>query len=216
MFHKEGFHIITIAAMVLVLGIVLLDNFTDTYLLQKITQISLLLPFLGILYFYRNPKRRTVLSKKHIIAPIDGKIVQIQEIEESEYFHDKRVQITLSMSHLDVRVLRYPCSGLIKYSSYLKTKKDTLLVKKTSKEKEPTAVIIATEEFGDVLYRHIARISEKRIVNYASEGNQAIQGQDAGFIKFNSRIDLILPVNTQINVALGDQVKGGKHILGRR
>ncbi len=216
MFHKEGFHIITIAAMVLVLGIVLLDNFTDTYLLQKITQISLLLPFLGILYFYRNPKRRTVLSKKHIIAPIDGKIVQIQEIEESEYFHDKRVQITLSMSHLDARVLRYPCSGLIKYSSYLKTKKDTLLVKKTSKEKEPTAVIIATEEFGDVLYRHIARISEKRIVNYASEGNQAIQGQDAGFIKFNSRIDLILPVNTQINVALGDQVKGGKHILGRR
>lgn len=216
MFHKEGFHIITIAAMVLVLGIVLLDNFTDTYLLQKITQISLLLPFLGILYFYRNPKRSTVLSKNHIIAPIDGKIVQIQEIEESEYFHDKRVQITLSMSHLDARVLRYPCSGLIKYSSYLKTKKDTLLVKKTSKEKEPTAVIIATEEFGDVLYRHIARISEKRIVNYASEGNQAIQGQDAGFIKFNSRIDLILPVNTQINVALGDQVKGGKHILGRR
>lgn len=216
MFHKEGFHIITIAAMVLVLGIVLLDNFTDTYLLQKITQISLLLPFLGILYFYRNPKRSTVLSKKHIIAPIDGKIVRIQEIEESEYFHDKRVQITLSMSHLDARVLRYPCSGLIKYSSYLKTKKDTLLVKKTSKEKEPTTVIIATEEFGDVLYRHIARISEKRIVNYASEGNQAIQGQDAGFIKFNSRIDLILPVNTQINVALGDQVKGGKHILGRR
>ena len=214
MFHKEGFRIITIAAILLVIGIVILDDFTDTYLIQKITQISLLLPFLGVLYFYRNPKRTTARSEQNIIAPINGRIMLIKEIEESNYFHDKRIQITVTMSHSNTRVIRYPCSGLIKHSASVKTKKETLLKEKTSKEKEHTSVVISTKQFGDVLYQQITGICGKRIVNYASKRNQAIQGQDAGFMKFQSTIDLILPVHTKICVDVGDNVKGGKHILG--
>ena len=214
MFHKEGFHVITIAAIILVIGIVILDDVTDTYLIQKITQISVLLPFLLVLYFYRNPKRTTAHSEQHIIAPIDGTIMLISEIEESDYFHDKRVKITLRMSHSNARIIRYPCSGLIRHSASIKTKKETFLKKNTSKEKEHTSVIISTKQFGDVLYQQITGICGKRIVNYASQGNQAIQGQDAGFMKFQSTIDLILPVHTKICVNVGDKVKAGKHILG--
>ena len=213
MFHKEGFHTITIASIFLVTGIVIFDDFTDTYLLQKTTQVSLLLLFLGILYFFRNPKRNTLLSDQNIIAPIDGKVIMIKEIHESAYFNDKRLQITLLMSHTDVHVTRYPCSGIIKHSSYFKGKQLDPLHKKASKENERTSVIIGTTKFGDIMYHQITGIFGKRIVNYASKGNQAIQGQDAGFMKFNSRVDLILPLNTNIKVTIGDNVIGGEQIV---
>lgn len=214
MFHKEGFRIITIAAILLVTGMVILDDFTDTYLLQKVTQVSLLLPFLGILYYYRNSKRIAEQSENTIVAPIDGKVIMIKEIYESEYFHDTRMQITFSMALLDVHVTRYPCSGSIKHSSYYRRKEPTIQGKKDSKDYERTSVIIATKQFKDILYHQNSTIFGKRIVNYASEGNQAIQGQDSGFINFCSTIDLIIPLNTKIKVNIGDKVRGGEHIVG--
>lgn len=214
MFHKEGFRIITIAAILLVVGIIILDDFTDTYLLQKVTQVSLLLPFLGILYYYRNSRRTTKQSDHTITAPIDGKVIMIKEIYESEHFRDTRLQITFSQSLLDVHVTRYPCSGTIKHSSYFREKQHIIPDKSGSKDHERISVIVSTKQFEDVLYHQNSAIFGKRIVHYAAEGNQAIQGQDSGFLNFQSTIDLILPLDTKIKVRIGDKVKGGEQIVG--
>ena len=214
MFHKEGFRIITIAAMLLVIGIVILDDFTETYLLQKVTQVSVLLPFLGILYYYRNSRRTTEQSETTIIAPIDGKVIMIKEIHESEYFHDTRLQITFSMALLDVHVTRYPCSGAIKHSSNFRGKQHGIQNQKDSKDCERNSVIISTKQFEDVLYHQNSAMFGKRIVNYATEGNQAVQGQDSGFMDFSATLDLILPLHTKIKVHIGDKVRGGEQIIG--
>jgi phosphatidylserine decarboxylase len=216
MFHKEGFNIITITSIIIVACIIIADNFLETYILQKTVQVSLILLFLIVLQFFRNPKRNTVLNENHIIAPVDGKVVVIEEVYESEYFKDQRLQVSIFMSPINVHVTRYALSGLIKYSKHHPGKHLVAWHPKASIDNERTTIVVDSKKFGEIMYRQIAGAFAKRIVNYAVKGNLATQGEDAGFIKFGSRVDLFLPLNTKMNVQIGDKVKGGEQIVASK
>jgi phosphatidylserine decarboxylase len=216
MFHKEGFKIITVTSLIIVAGILLAEKFIDIYWLQKAVQVSLILLYVIVLQFFRNPKRNTTINDSQIVAPVDGKVVVIEEVEEPEFFKDKRLQVSIFMSPLNVHVTRYALSGIVKYSKYHPGKYLVAWHPKASTENERTTIVLENETFGQVLYRQIAGALAKRIVNYAKEGEEVVQGTDAGFIKFGSRVDLFLPLNTKIDVKIGDKVKGGEQIVARK
>lgn len=214
MFHKEGFNIITITSILFVAVIIAADNFLETYLFQKIVQVAFIVLFLAILQFFRNPKRNTVLNENHIIAPVDGKIMAIEEVYESEYFKDQRLQVSFLTSPINVHVIRYAVSGIIRYCKYHSEKH--VVTKRLKTGNKRTTVVIDSKKFGELMYRQISGTFEKRIVNYAIEGNAVLQGEDAGFIKFGSRVDLFLPLNTKMNIKIGDKVKGGEQIVASK
>ena len=213
MFHKEGGKIILIATTLTVAFLLLADTFITTIWLQKVVEISVLLFLLLILQFFRNPVRTVEINDNHIIAPVDGKVVVIEEVFEGEYFKDKRLQVSIFMSPINVHVTRYALNGLVKFSKYHPGKFLVAWHPKASEENERTTVVIENPVFGEVLYRQIAGALARRIVNYAKEGMQVVQGTDAGFIKFGSRVDLFLPLGTKINVKLNDKAIGGKTII---
>ena len=215
-FHKEGYKIITITFVIAIAIILGAQKIFDTTLAIKITQVLTLGFVVLILQFFRNPNRKTTLNDVHIIAPVDGKVVVIEEVEEPEFFKDKRIQLSIFMSPINVHVTRYAMSGKIAYSKYHPGKYLVAWHPKASTENERTTVVIDNETFGNVLYRQIAGALAKRIVNYAKEGEMVTQGADAGFIKFGSRVDLFLPIGTKINVKLGDKVKGGVQIIAEK
>ena len=215
-FHKEGYKIITITFIIAIAIILGAEKIFDTTLTIKITQVLTLGFVVLILQFFRNPNRKTTLNDAHIIAPVDGKVVVIEEVEEPEFFKDKRIQVSIFMSPINVHVTRYAMSGKIAYSKYHPGKFLVAWHPKASTENERTTVVIDNEIFGNVLYRQIAGALAKRIVNYAKEGEMVTQGADAGFIKFGSRVDLFLPIGTKINVKLGDKVKGGVQIIAEK
>ena len=213
MFHKEGGKIILIATTLTVALLLLADTFIATIWIQKTVEIIVLLFLLLILQFFRNPVRTVEINDNHIIAPVDGKIVVIEEVFEGEYFKDKRMQVSIFMSPINVHVTRYALNGKVKFSKYHPGKFLVAWHPKASEENERTTVVIENQVFGEVLYRQIAGALARRIVNYAVEGTQVVQGTDAGFIKFGSRVDLFLPLGTQINVTLNEKAIGGKTII---
>ena len=213
MFHKEGGKIILIATTLTVAFLLLADTLITTIWVQKAVEITVLLFLLLILQFFRNPVRTVEINDNHIIAPVDGKVVVIEEVFEGEYFKDKRLQVSIFMSPINVHVTRYALNGIVKFSKYHPGKFLVAWHPKASEENERTTVVIENQIFGDVLYRQIAGALARRIVNYAKEGMQVIQGTDAGFIKFGSRVDLFLPLGTKINVKLNDKAIGGKTII---
>jgi len=213
MFHKEGFKIILISTFALSIGIILIENFIEINWLNKLLAIILLVFYILILQFFRNPKRNTVINNHNIIAPVDGKVVVIEEVFEKEYFKDKRIQVSIFMSPINVHVTRYPISGKIKYSKYHPGKYLVAWHPKASEQNERTTIVIENEKIGEILYRQIAGALAKRIVNYAKPSENAIQGEDAGFIKFGSRVDLFLPLDAKINVKLNDKVRGAEKII---
>jgi phosphatidylserine decarboxylase len=215
-FHKEGYKIITTAFVVSIVGILLAEKFIEIGWLVKAIQIFIVLFLIIILQFFRNPKRITLVNDNHIIAPVDGKVVVIEEVEETEYFKDKRLQVSIFMSPINVHVTRYTMSGIIKYSKYHPGKFLVAWHPKASTDNERTTVVIENKKIGEVLYRQIAGALAKRIVNYAQEGDSVVQGTDAGFIKFGSRVDVYLPIGTKINVNLGDKVKGGVQVIAEK
>jgi phosphatidylserine decarboxylase len=216
MFHKEGFKIITITSLIIVAGILSADKFIEIMWLQKAIQITLIFFFVIVLQFFRNPKRTTPINDNHVIAAVDGKVVVIEEVFEPEYFKDKRLQVSIFMSPLNVHVTRYALSGIVKYSKYHPGKYLVAWHPKASTENERTTVVIENSVFGEVLYRQIAGALARRIVNYAEEGQDVVQGTDAGFIKFGSRVDLYFPLGTKIDVKIGDTVKGGEQIVASK
>ncbi|MCF8715870.1 phosphatidylserine decarboxylase family protein [Joostella atrarenae] len=215
MFHKEGHKIIAITFILIAAGIIISQFYIDIYWLKTIIQVALLLVLVLILQFFRNPTRLTEISDENIIAPVDGKVVVIEEVFEKEYFKDKRIQVSIFMSPINVHVTRYALSGKIKFSKYHPGKFLVAWHPKASEENERTTVVINNPSYGEILYRQIAGALAKRIVNYAKEGDEVIQGTDAGFIKFGSRVDLFLPLGTDIKVALNDKVKGGIDIIAK-
>ena len=215
-FHKEGYKIITIALILSVAGILLAEKFIEIGWLVKTIQIIILAFLIIILQFFRNPKRVAPLNENALVAPVDGKVVVIEEVEEPEYFKGKRLQVSIFMSPINVHVTRYAMSGVVKYSKYHPGKYLVAWHPKASTENERTTVVINNKFFGDVLYRQIAGALAKRIVNYAKEGDEVVQGTDAGFIKFGSRVDLFLPIGTKLNVSLGDKVKGGVQVIAEK
>lgn len=185
----------------------------NTYWVKfAILAISILI-FLMVLQFFRNPKRVIPLNNVQILAPVDGKVVVIEEVFEKEYFKDKRLQISVFMSPINVHVTRYPIGGIIKYSKYHPGKFLVAWHPKSSEENERTTVVVENPFVGEVLYRQVAGALAKRIVNYAEEGQEVSQGSDSGFIKFGSRVDIFLPLNTKIMVKLNDKVKGGISVI---
>jgi len=215
MFHKEGFKIIFFSALILVATIFLADHFIQNIWIQKGLMISMLILFILILQFFRNPKRNTQISDNQIIAPADGKIVVIEEVLENEYFKDKRRQVSIFMSPLNVHVTRYPLGGKIKYSKYHPGKFLVAWHPKSSIENERTTIVVDNTSMGEILYRQVAGAAARRIVNYAKVGQDVVQGTDAGFIKFGSRIDIFLPLDMKIDVSLDQATRGGETVIAR-
>jgi phosphatidylserine decarboxylase len=213
MFHKEGFKIIGTTLFITTLGLFATDKYISNTFLQIAVYAVLLFFILIVLQFFRNPKRNTQLSDAHVVSPVDGKVVVIEEVYEKEYFKDKRLQVSIFMSPINVHVTRYALGGKINFSKYHPGKFLVAWHPKSSEENERTTVVIENKSFGEILYRQIAGALAKRIVNYAKEGMIVKQGADAGFIKFGSRVDLFLPLNSKINVTLNQKVKGAQDII---
>lgn len=216
MFHKEGTKTILLGIIFTTAVLLISDNFIDIIWLKKGLQIFAFLILIIILQFFRNPKRTVVINENQILAPVDGKVVVIEEVYEGEYFKDKRLQVSIFMSPINVHVTRYAMNGIIKFSKYHPGKFLVAWHPKASEENERTTVVIENNTFGAVLYRQIAGALARRIVNYAQEGMQVVQGTDAGFIKFGSRVDLFLPLGTPINVVLNQKAIGGKTIIATK
>ena len=216
MFHKEGYKIILISFALVVTSILLIDRFINISWLKILLEIGLLIFLILILQFFRNPKRHTVLNNKQVLSPVDGKVVVIEEVEETEFFKDKRLQVSVFMSPINVHVTRYPIGGNVLYSKYHPGKYLVAWHPKSSTENERTTVVVENPRYGKVLFRQIAGAMAKRIVNYAKVGDNAVQGADQGFIKFGSRVDLFLPLDTNIKVTLNQKVKGGETVIAQQ
>lgn len=214
MFHKEGFAIIRNTLT----GLIAIDA-TAWYFAGGFNRGVNLLIFASaivailVLQFFRNPKRNTILNANHIIAPADGKVVVIEEVVEHEYFKDKRIQVSIFMSPLNVHVNRYPITGEVKFAKYHPGKFLVAWHPKSSIENERTTVVVENETTGPILFRQIAGAVARRIVMYSKKGDKATQGADMGFIKFGSRIDLFLPLDAKINANINDVVRGGDTII---
>lgn len=209
--HKEGYK--TIAWAVIVFAAInitsfLLLSYSWAWLSLIIFIITAVLLFI-ILYFFRMPQRTLTIDQNAIIAPADGKVVAIEEVQPDEFFADRRIQVSIFMSPLNVHVNRNPVSGKVLYSKYHKGKYLVAWHPKSSTENERHSVVYEAANGKQVLAKQIAGALAKRIVNYMHEGQQARQGEEMGFIKFGSRVDLLLPLDANIKVKIGDKPQGG-------
>ncbi len=211
--HKEGYKILI--SFTLILGAI---NSLIFWLLPSaliISSIISIVLFLLVLQFFRNPTREILIADNNMVyAPADGKIVTIEETQETEYFNDKRLQISIFMSPTNVHVNRNPISGTINYFKYHSGKYLVAWHPKSSTENERTTVVIDNGE-EEILLRQIAGAVAKRIVNYVAIGDKVEQGDDMGFIKFGSRVDLFLPLDAKIEVSIGQKVKGNKTVIAK-
>ena len=162
--------------------------------------------------FFRNPRRKTNVNDHTVVAPVDGKVVVIEEVFEKEHFKDNRLQVSIFMSPINVHVTRHPVNGEVTFSKYHPGKYLVAWHPKASEENERTTVVVKNNVV-EILYRQIAGALAKRIVNYAKEGETVVQGSDSGFIKFGSRVDVFLPIGTKVNVSLNQKVRGGESVI---
>jgi phosphatidylserine decarboxylase len=186
----------------------------NVYLRESIVVLTSLF-YLIILQFFRVPTRHTEINPKHIIAPADGKVVVIEEVEEPEYFKGKRKQISIFMSPINVHVNFNPISGIVSYFKYHPGKYLVAWHPKSSTENERTTCVVKHENGTEILFRQIAGALAKRICWYVKEGDQVTQGQEFGFIKFGSRIDIFLPLDAEICVTLGDKPVGSETVIAK-
>jgi phosphatidylserine decarboxylase len=212
--HKEGYTSIALC----ILFIFIINAFTHYYFpdrdwLQWTIYIISFLLFVIVVQFFRSPIIVTNINDQHVICPADGKVVVIEETEETEFLKDRRIQISVFMSPINVHVNRNPISGIVKYFNYHPGKYLVAWDPKSSTDNERTTIVIENEQGTPVLFRQIAGALARRIVWYVKEGDKVKQGDQFGFIKFGSRIDIFLPLGTKVNVKLGDVVKGGITIL---
>lgn len=210
MFHREGQKIIIVTFFIVVAIALMAQFYIDVQWLRIGLQLVSFLVLAMVLQFFRNPDRPVTPNFDEILAPVDGKVVAIEEVYEAEYFKANRKQVSIFMSPINVHVTRYIVSGTVRYSKYHPGKYLVAWHPKSSTENERTTIVLHTPKFGEIGYRQIAGAVARRIVNYAEEGEHAIQGQDAGFIKFGSRVDLLLPLDCDIVVKLNQKVVGAR------
>jgi phosphatidylserine decarboxylase len=213
MIHKEGYPTIGLALLFSSIVIFIALCFSCNPIVHGFAYGISALVLIIVLQFFRNPSRNTVVNDKHIIAPADGKVVVIEEVEESEYFRDKRIQVSVFMSPINVHVNRFPISGLVKYVKYHAGLYLVAWHPKSSTENERTTIVVEHSSGKAILFRQIAGALARRIVYYCKENDKAIQGEQFGFIKFGSRVDILLPVGTKINVQLNQVVRGGETVI---
>ena len=216
-FHKEGY-----PTLIVVLLFIAILNGALNYVIPEMTILLWVFRVLSlallavVVQFFRSPKRNWFRGDNNtIICPSDGEVVVIEEVEETEYFKDKRVQISIFMSPFNVHVNRNPISGVFKYVKYHPGKFLMAFNPKSSTENERSSIVIESPEGNEVLFRQIAGFLARRIVVYAKQEEEASQSDEMGFIKFGSRIDIFLPLDAKIDVKLGDIVKGGMTPVGR-
>lgn len=208
--HKEGYKILFVTFTVLALiNVMVCYYFPDNDILRVLTFIVTIPVFLLFLQFFRLPSRRIKRNDNYVFAPCDGKVVVIEQTQENEFFNDKRIQVSIFMSPLNVHANWYPISGIVKYTKYHKGKYLVAWDPKSSLENERTTLVIERENRVAVLVRQIAGAVAKRIIFYPRVGDMVKQGAEFGFIKFGSRVDIFLPLNTNIKVKIGDKTTGG-------
>lgn len=212
--HKEGFSSIALAVLfIFVLNALVQFYFPDNATFRWVIYISSAILFLIVLQFFRNPRIAVTTGEKMVVCPADGKVVVIEEAQEPEYLKDKRIQVSIFMSPVNVHVNRNPITGVVKYFKYHPGKYLVAWHPKSSTDNERTTVVVETQQGIPVLFRQIAGALARRIVWYVKEGDEVQQSAQFGFIKFGSRVDVFLPLGTKINVNLGETVKGGRTIL---
>jgi len=213
--HKEGYATILITGILLVIINLLSWNFLKhdfPVIHYSIFGVSLLL-LIVVLQFFRHPERKLVRNERCIVAPADGKVVVIEETDEPEFLKEKRIQVSIFMSPVNVHVNRYPISGEVVYSKYHPGAYLVAWHPKSSTENERTTVVIRTSKQVNILLRQIAGALARRIVCYPKEGWMVRQGEEMGFIKFGSRVDLFLPLDAKVLVEINQQVRGGESII---
>jgi len=213
--HKEGYPTIIIVLLFISLVNYINYMFLPMIIINVILTVVSLIFFCLILYFFRDPKRDIEINDNHIIAPSDGKLVVIEDVYESEYLNEQCTQLSIFMSPLNVHKQWYPNNGKIIYSKYHPGKFLVAWHPKSSTENERTTIVIETNNKYRILYRQIAGAVARRICNYAIEGETIDQSMEAGFIKFGSRIDVLIPKTASLNVSLNDRIIGGKTILAK-
>jgi len=214
MIHKEGRGLIIVSFLFLSLvNILLFKDLENISWLYYILSFGLLVIFILIVQFFRNPKRTTPIDPNKIYAPADGKVVIVKEVLENEYFKDKRIQVSIFMSPLNVHVNRNAISGVVSYFKYHAGKYLVAWHPKSSELNERTTVVTKHENGKEILVRQIAGALARRICWYVKEGDKVTQGEDFGFIKFGSRVDLFFPLGTKINAKIGDKPVGGETVI---
>lgn len=212
--HKEGYSTIIISFLIISVPAILLHILLPDHLLIKIiADVLLLFLFFLIIYFFRSPRRDMTLSHEYLLSPADGKVVVIEEVNETEYFNDRRIQLSIFMSPLNVHLNRYPCAGMVKYYKYHPGSYIVAWHPKSSEENEHTTVVMENKDHHEILIRQIAGAVARRIVCKAVKGKFVKQGEELGFIKFGSRVDVILPLKTHVKVKIGQNVRGGKSVI---
>lgn len=208
--HKEGYKSIALSALVFgTINIIFFYFFSASMpVIGWIVFFVSLVILLFVISFFRSPKRNFTISHHEVICPADGKVVVIEEIFDTEYFNDKRLQVSIFMSPANVHINRIPISGRVLYSQYHKGKYLVAWNPKSSTENERHSVVIKSEAI-EILVKQIAGAVAKRIVNYLKVGQFVQQSKEMGFIKFGSRVDVLLPLNAVIDVKLNQVVKGG-------
>jgi len=212
--HREGYRIIGVSALILVvINILCFYFFADNleWISYSILLISIIF-FLFILYFFRIPRRELTFSESKVVAPADGKVVVIEQINDTEYFHDDRIQVSIFMSPVNVHVNRVPMDGTVVYNHYHKGKYLVAWHPKSSTLNERHSIVLENAH-GTILVKQIAGALAKRICNYAEPGKVFKQGEEFGFIKFGSRVDVLLPLDALVEVQPGQVVKSGVTII---
>ncbi|RZF58972.1 phosphatidylserine decarboxylase family protein [Sphingobacterium corticibacterium] len=214
-FHKEGYTSLAIVVLFVFVINALADYYdASVYLKWFLYALSAFL-LIAILQFFRSPIKRVTPDEGIVLCPADGKVVVIEETEETEYFQDRRIQVSIFMSPINVHVNRNPISGIVSYFKYHPGKFLVAWHPKSSTDNERTTVVVKTQSNVEVLFRQIAGAMARRIVWYVKENDAVTQGAEFGFIKFGSRVDLFLPLGTEVTVNIGDKVVGGKTVIAK-
>ena len=212
--HKEGrtlLFVLLLALAAIYLGATYL--FPDNRALQNGILIGSIILYFIILQFFRNPKVVVTSNEQQVLAPADGKVVVIEETHEEEYFQERKLQVSIFMSPINVHVNRSPVSGLVKYFKYHAGQYLVAWHPKSSTDNERTTVVVEVPNGPEILFRQIAGAMARRIKWYIQEGEQVQQGEEFGFIKFGSRVDVFLPPDAEVKVSVGDKTKGGRTVL---
>jgi phosphatidylserine decarboxylase len=214
--HKEGYKILAYGLIaLLILNIIVNILWADFGIVRWAFFISSFMLYIFLLFFFRLPIRHLETDPGLIYAPADGKVVVIEETMENEYFKDMRLQVSIFMSPFNMHSNRYPVSGLVKYVCYHAGQNMVAWHPKSSELNERSTIVIETSEGTDVMVRQIAGAVARRIVTYAKENVNVLQGDELGFIKFGSRVDIFLPLGTEVEIPILQQVKANKSILAK-
>lgn len=215
-FHREGKNTIGLVFIILVALNAAIHYITETQWIQMGVLLLSVAFYIVVLQFFRNPKRTIVVNPAGLLCPADGKVVTIEEVYEEEYFQEKRLMVSIFMSPFNVHVQRYPLGGLVKFAKHHNGKYLVAWHPKSSTLNERSTMVVENKIWGEVLFRQIAGAVARRVVMYAKKDEMVKQGDEAGFIKFGSRVDIYLPVGTELLVKEGDVVKGNVTVIATK